>query len=207
MRLESLLQTAACLLLAGAIPASALSFGLGPKLGANFSGAAIDGGTDEERMTGLAVGGMAEFGVTRPFSLVLEPMYLQRGSEFEAGGIAAEGEFGYFEIPLLAKAKFGSLSTAHAYLFLGPSMGIKTSAEGSWGGFSGDFDDETSDIVFSGDIGGGAAFRLRPFVYLSADLRYSHGFSDAFEDPIGSLDSWHHRDIRLTAGLLIHLTE
>lgn len=207
MRLKSLLPTAACLLLAGAIPATALSFGLGPKLGANLSGADIDGGTDEKRMTGLAVGGMAEFGVTSPFSLVLEPMYLQRGADFEVGGISADGEFSYFEVPLLAKAKFGSLSTAHAYVFAGPSMGIKTSAEGSFAGFTGDFDDETSDLVFSGDIGGGAAFRLRPFVYLSADVRYSHGFSNAFEDEIGSLESWHHRDIRLMAGLLIHLIE
>lgn len=198
---------AAILLVTMHSPSAALSFGVGPKVGMNFGGAAVDDIEDEERRTGLALGAMAEFGVTSPFSLVLEPGYVQRGARFEIVGARVRGDLDYFEIPVLAKAKFGSIRTGHGYVFAGPSFGFLTSSEGRVAGFTGEFEDQVASFVLSGDLGGGGAYRVSRYVFLSADLRYTHGFGDALEDPIGGIDSWHHRDIRASLGVLFHLTE
>lgn len=193
----------------GALPreAEALSFGAGPKLGANFGSAEIDDVNDVESRTGLAVGAMAEFGVTSPFSLVLEPMYLQRGARFDVLGGTARGDFDYLEVPVLAKAKFGSITAAHAYLFLGPSFGFLMSSEGRYAGFTDDFEDQVASFNVSGDVGVGATYRVRPYTYLSADVRYSQGFTNALEEDILAIETWNHRDVRVSAGFLIHLIE
>jgi hypothetical protein len=73
--------------------------------------------------------------------------------------------------------------------------------------FSGDFDEQTAGMVISGDIGVGAGFQLQKFVYLNADVRYSHGFMDALDEQVADIDSWKSRDIRLLACVLIHLTQ
>lgn len=197
------------MLFLGALPreTDALSFGLGPKVGANFGSAEIDDVNDVESRTGLAVGAMAEFGVTSPFSLVLEPMYLQRGARFDVLGGTARGDFNYLEVPILAKAKFGSITAAHAYLFLGPSLGFLMSSEGRYAGFTADFEDQVASFNVSGDVGVGATYRLRPYTYLSADVRYSHGFTNALEEDIVAIEAWNHRDVRLMVGFLVHLTE
>lgn len=210
MLLKSLLPILAASLVALQSSSLALSFGVGPKIGASFAGADVeDNIDDEERRTGIGLGLGAEFGVTSPFSLMVEPMYLQRGARFDILGSRARGDLDYFEIPVLAKAKFGSISTAHAYLFLGPSFGLKVSSEGRYLTFKDEFEEDLASFTFSGDVGAGVAYRLQRYVYLSADARYSHGFTDALENPIagGAIDSWYSRDIRLMAAILFHLTE
>lgn len=189
----------------------ALSIGAGPIGGVNLGNAAVEDHDDTDARTGLAVGGRVEFGVTSPYSLLLEAMYVQKGARFEVsagpfGDIDAEGDLDYLEIPLLVKAKFGS-SSGHAYAFAGPSLGINLNSEGRFGSFSDTFKDESAGMVFSGDIGLGAAFRMAKYVWLTGDARYSHAFSDALESPVGDIDEWKSRDIRILAGVLIHLTE
>lgn len=188
------------------LPSHGLSMGVGPKAGVNLGGADVDDVENQERRIGLAGGVMAEFGVTSPYSLVLEALYLQRGARFDILGIEAEGDLDYFEIPALLKAKFGKTS-GHAYVFAGPSFGFRIGSEGRYVGFEDGFEDQVASFALSGDIGAGGAFQVSKYVYLSADARYTHGFTDALEDPIGEIDSWHARDIRLMAGLLFHLTE
>lgn len=205
--LHSALPLALLLTGLAATTAQALSFGVGPKVGANFGSAEIDNVEDVERRTGLALGAMAEFGVTDPLSLVLEPMYLQRGARFDILGARARGDLDYFEIPILAKAKFGDIRTAHAFLFLGPSLGILTASEGRYLGFEDAFEEEFAQFTFAFDVGAGVAYRIARYVYLSADLRYSHGFTDAMEGNIGAIDDWHHRDIRAAGAILFHLME
>jgi hypothetical protein len=185
---------------------SALSFGVGPIGGMNFGNADVDDQDETEMRNGLALGLRAEFGVTSPYSLLVEPAYVQKGARFEYAGIDSEGDFDYIEIPLLLKAKFGAMKT-HAFAFAGPSIGILTSTDGKLGSLDVDFEDQAASVVFSGDVGGGAAFQVSEFVYLSADVRYSHGFSNALEDPVATIDEWMSRDIRATLGLLFHLTQ
>ena len=194
--------------LAAPAAVQALSFGAGPIIGAEFANADVEDHGDTEGRTGLAVGLRTEFGVTSPFSLLIEPTYVQKGASFEAfGGLTtAEGELDYLEIPVLAKAKFGAMK-AHAFAFAGPSFGINLNAAGSLGDLEDTFKDESANLVISGDIGVGAGFQLSKYLYLTGDVRYSHGFTDALDKDVGDIDSWHSRDIRAVAGLLFHLTE
>jgi hypothetical protein len=200
-----LLLSAAFLYAPGAI--AALSFGAGPIIGAEFANASIDNHDNTTERTGLAVGLRTEFGVTNPYSLLIEPQYVQKGAGFDYLGIAsAKGELDYLEVPVLVKAKLGALK-AHAYVFAGPSFGFNLNTKGSVGDFSGDFKDNAAALAISGDIGAGGAFQLQKYVYLNADVRYSHGFMNALDKSVGDIGSWYSRDIRLMGGLLFHLTE
>jgi hypothetical protein len=194
-----------------AVPASvrALSFGAGPVIGAEFSNAEVEDHSNTDGRTGLAVGLRTEFGVTSPYSLLVEPMYVQKGASFDFAGGKANGDLDYLEVPVLVKAKFGAMK-AHGYAFAGPSFGFKMNAEGKYSGivdFSSDLDEQAAGMVISGDIGVGAGFQLQKFVYLNADVRYSHGFMDALDEQVADIDSWKSRDIRLLACVLIHLTQ
>jgi hypothetical protein len=191
----------------GAFPAVAgLSFGAGPIVGAEFANASIDNHDNTTGRTGLAVGLRTEFGVTNPYSLLIEPQYVQKGAGFDYIGISAKGDLDYLEVPVLVKAKLGALK-AHAYVFAGPSFGFNLNTKGSVGNFSGDFKDNAAALAISGDIGAGGAFQLQKYVYLNADVRYSHGFMNALDKSVGDIDSWYSRDIRLMGCLLFHLTE
>ena len=188
-----------------------LSFGIGPLGGINLGNAAIEGHSNSTVRTGLAMGLRTEFGVTSPYSLLIEPTYVQKGALFNysAGPFAdikARGELDYIEVPVLIKAKFGA-QQVHAFIFAGPSLGINVAAKASIGSFSDTFKKQAVNMVFAGDIGGGGAFQLQRYVYLTADARYSFGFNDALENPVGDIDSWKSRDIRMMLGVLIHLTE
>jgi hypothetical protein len=210
MRLRSTTLMALALMLLPGRPA-ALSIGAGPLGGVNLGNAYIDGHADSEMRTGLSLGARAELGVTSPWSLLVEGVYVQKGARFDydagpLGNINASGELDYFEIPVLAKAKLGSMA-GHAYLFAGPALGINLEANGRIGSFSDTFKDQAASVVWSGQVGGGGAFRLQRYLYLTADGRYARDFSDALEDDVGDIESWHSWDIRLQAGLLIHLAE
>lgn len=126
--------------------ASALDFGAGPLVGVNLANASVDEpedtGLKTEIYTRFGFGARAEFGVTKPFSLLLEPQYLQRGASlkthFVIPGLIDTTEksdirLNYLELPILAKAKFGSMK-AHAYAFAGPSLGFFLNGEGESGG-------------------------------------------------------------------------
>ena len=104
---------------------SAISFGGGAKGGINLGSADIEGHFKNEYRTGLAMGLLGEFGMTTPLSLLIEPSYVQKGAKFNynagiLGEVKASGELDYIEIPVLLKAKFGSMKT-HAFIFAGPS--------------------------------------------------------------------------------------
>ena len=186
------------------LAASALSVGIGPKGGMNFADAAVDSHDDTEGRQGLAIGGQIEFGASSPISLQVEPMYVQKGARFDVIGVTTRGDFDYLEIPVLVKAKLGP-AAAHLYTFAGPSIGINLNTEGSFGSVEGNFEDEAASTVFSGDIGIGGEFQLAERLMLSADIRYSHGFTSALDESVGDIDDWKSRDIRLLAGLSFNL--
>lgn len=204
-----ILPMVAAVLAAFQVSAYSLSLGVGPKGGLNMAGAAVEDEPDnQDRRMGVAAGLQAEFGVTNPYSLLVEPMYLQRGARFDVpiSDSDAEVDMNYLEVPVLLKAKFGK-TAAHAYLFAGPSLGFLLGSEGAWEGFETELEDNFTGFNLAGDIGVGGAYQVSEFVYVSADARYSHGFLNAVEDDIGTVDSWMTRDIRLMAGLLFHLTQ
>ncbi len=191
--------------------ASALSFGAGPLLGVNFAHASAEaGGTDikTEMLTRFAFGARTEFGVTSPFSLLLEPMYLQRGATPKVdlgpfGTVKSDERLNYLEIPVLAKAKFGSMK-AHGYAFAGPSVGFFLNGETETDGHTSKIDTGITTVHFAGEVGVGGSYQVQEFIYLNADVRYSFGFTNVNDD---SDSKWKSRDIRLMACVLFHLTK
>ena len=195
--------------------ASALSLGVGPLVGVNLGNASISGsgsdGVKTSLLTRFAFGARAEFGVTTPFSLLLEPMYLQRGAStsvdvpaepgFPAETFKTDMRFNYLEMPILAKAKFGSMK-AHAYAFAGPSLGLFLNGESESDGHTGKLDSVTT-FNLSGDIGVGGSYQIQEFIYLNADVRYSMGFINAVD--ASNDGSWKNRDIRFQLCVLFHL--
>jgi len=190
--------------------ASALSFGVGPLLGVNLGDYSIEdtGGTSAktEMLTRFAFGARAEFGVTTPFSLLLEPMYLQRGATMKVdlgpfGTVKTDIRMNYLEMPILAKAKFGSMK-AHAYAFAGPSLGIFLNGEAESGGTTTKAKD-VSAFNLSGDVGVGGSYQVQEYTYLNADVRYSMGFLNAnSKSDDGTMKN---RDIRIQVCALFHL--
>lgn len=194
-----------CLLPIGSY--AAISFGIGPKAGINIADASVANHDTTDHRVGFAAGVVAEFGVTKPWSLQLEPMYVQRGTRFDVPFAHVKADLDYLEIPLMVKAKFGK-TKAHAYAIAGPSMGINLTADGDFGSFgSGTFKDDFATVTWSGEGGVGGAYEVRPFTYLQADVRYTFGISDALDHKVGDIDSWAARDIRIMVGVLFHLTE
>lgn len=188
--------------------ANALSMGVGPLGGLNLGNAEVEDYDDISNRTGFAAGVRLELGVTAPYSLLLEPTYVQKGARFKGDGIFSdtdvEGDLDYLEIPLLLKAKFGAIKS-HAYVFAGPSLGINLSADGEFGILN--VDPEAATMVFSGEGGVGGAFQIAQYVFLSGDVRYSYGFTNALDEDVGDIESWKNRDIRFMLGLLFHITE
>ena len=182
--------------------------GAGPIGGLNLGNAEVEDYDDTEKRIGLAAGLRLELGVTTPYSLLIEPTYVQRGARFQGDGIFGdvdiEGDLDYIEVPLLLKAKFGAIKS-HAYVFAGPSLGFNLSADGEFG--SVDVDDIEPAMTISGDVGVGGGFQVAQYVFLNADARYTHGFNNALDDDVGDIESWAARDIRFMLGLLFHITE
>lgn len=181
-------------------------WGFGPVAGVNMSGADL-GGPQDQGIMGWALGGRVELGMNRLLSLSTDPMLVRTGAEFEpeSGGdpFSARGQFYMVEVPMFLKARM-SLFNVGLYAFAGPNATILYGASGqldrnrplngndaSWGGLS-------------GDIGAGTAFGVAPLVEITADARYSHGFTDMLNQGIGDVDYWRSRDLRLVLGVMLH---
>lgn len=188
--------------------ARAVSLGAGPIGGVNLGNAEVEDYDDIEMRTGMAAGLRLELGVTSPYSLLIEPTYVQRGARFKGDGIFGdvdiEGDLDYLEVPVLLKAKFGAIKS-HAYVFAGPSLGFNLSADGEFGAF--DVDDIEPAMTISGDVGVGGGFQVAQYVFLTGDVRYTYGFNNALEEDVGDVESWKARDIRFMLGILFHITE
>lgn len=194
--------------------ASAMSFGVGPLVGVNLGNLSLKDSGGSELNTSIytrfAFGARAEFGVTSPFSLLLEPMFLQRGASDKEHivipglidtTVSTDIRMNYLELPILAKAKFGSMK-AHAYVFAGPSLGIFLNGEAESGGETTKAD-SVSTFNLSGDVGVGGSYQLQEYIYLNGDVRYSFGFLNMNDAKDGS--EMKNRDIRFQLCLLFHL--
>ena len=184
-------------------PAEA-AWGIGPLGGANFSDADIGGG-DTRSVTGWAFGARLEMG-TMPFlSVMLDPMLVQSGAEFDASAteVSGKGEFVFLEIPLLLTARL-NLAQIGFYGFLGPNLVLTTDAGGSFTEPD-DLDrDDVSTLGLAGQIGGGLTLGVAPTIEISADARYSHGFTDMLDEARDDIRNWRSREVRLTLGVLLH---
>jgi outer membrane protein with beta-barrel domain len=179
-------------------------WGIGPLGGANVSNAAVDGHSTRS-VTGWAVGARLEMGMAPILSLMFDPMLVRTGARFDATDGSGEGmgRFTSMEIPMLLNAKVRLLNIG-VYGFLGPDLVFNTDA-GSNHSEANDLEGSAvNPVAFAGQIGAGVSMGVAPSIDVTADARYSHGFTDLVDGAKGDVDNWRTRDVRLNLGVLLH---
>jgi len=194
----------ALLLLGAALavrPAQA-AIGIGPLAGANISNADINGHTTSS-IAGWAVGGRVEMGLNPLFGLLFDPQLVQSGSNFDVTGSTRKPRFILAEVPLLLDIHLSALNMG-VYGFAGPDLIFVTHASGNVGAIDDLQDGDAKALALAGQIGAGLAFGVTPFMAVTADARYVHGFTDLLNGAKGDLENWRNRDVLLNVGVVFH---
>ena len=227
--MKTLLRTisaAIALVFAFNLQAQDISFGL--KTGVQSANVKVPGFINDisqipdfKSITTFNVGVVSEIGLHENFAVQPELNFTQKGfqikEDFDVNlfdiplpvGVRAITKFNYLEMPVLAKARFGN-ELAEFYLVAGPTFGYA---------LSGNLDTRAKLLVeldvFSTSIdldavgykrfevggmaGAGAAFGIGNGNKLFLDVRYSHGFSQAYDIPIVH-ERVQHNSIGLNVG-------
>ncbi len=184
---------------------SAFSWGL--KGGVNFANVLLapdlPPGSSKSARTGFIGGAFAEARLSDTWSVQLEAFYTQKGFEVTSASGQATYRLDYLELPLTAKATFGS-GPLRPYLFAGPVVGFRLSASVETGSSSSDFQDATRSTDLGLDLGAGLLYRLNPRTALLLEGRYSVGLVNIFNTgPAGG--TVNTRDLKILAGVTFAL--
>ena len=188
-----------------AVRDSAFSWGL--KGGVNFANVLLapdlPPGSTKSGRTGFLGGAFAEARLSDTFSVQVEAFYTQKGFEITSAAGKATYSLDYVELPLTAKATFGS-GPLRPYLFAGPNVGFRLSANVETGSGSGDFKDSTRTTDLGVDLGAGLLYRLNPGTALVLEGRYSVGLVNIFNTgPAGG--TVNTRDLKILGGVTFAL--
>lgn len=149
--------------------------------------------------TGFIGGAFAEARLSSVLSVQLEAFYTQKGFEVSSAAGRATYRLDYLELPLTAKATFAS-DPLRPYLFAGPSVGFRLSADAETGAGSGDFRDATRATDIGVDLGAGVLYRLNGGTELLVEGRYSVGLVNVFNTgPAGG--TVNTRDLKILVGV------
>ena len=143
----------------------------GAKAGINITNMTSDSFSDNNTMTGIHLGLLAEIPLSNRFSIQPEVLYATQGTSADVimlGSSPKNVEFklDYIQLPILAKIYLTESISIEA----GPSFNFLVNEE-----IGGEKTDYGSGFEFSGAIGASYKFRGGFFV----DVRYIKGFSDA----------------------------
>ncbi len=184
-------------------------WGLGPIGGINFSDADIDDG-ETEVFLGWVAGLTAEFGFGNPISLAFQPMYVTRGTDWTITTDDVETEarprLTYLSLPVLLKLKFGN-PDAYGYVFGGPNLAYNLTVDADFDELTDDFESAVAPLDVGVEVGAGISFRVAPSVFLGLDGRYTYGFMDVLEDPVGDVEGFQTRDFKVLASLVFELMD
>lgn len=149
--------------------------------------------------TKLMFGAVADIPVANNFSIRLEPLYIEKGTE--SGQIKIEGfsakasfELSYFEVPILLTFTTGN--TLKPFVFVGPTIGFNTASDVSLDAgifeLAVDAENISEEIEYSINIGGGINFQVDDFISIFLETRYVFGLNDVikkgeFELSLGNL--------------------
>lgn len=193
----------AALAQASPAPVRTAAFSWGVKSGVNFANALLapdlPPGFSKSARTGLLGGAFAEARLSGVFSVQLEALYTQKGFEVSSSAGTATYRLDYLEFPLTAKAEFGS-GPLRPYLFAGPNVGVRLSADVETEAGSGDFRGATRTTDVCIDLGAGVLYRLNGGTGLLVEGRYSVGLVNVFSAGAagGSVNT---RDLKILAGV------
>lgn len=193
-----------CLFLALASSPVSAGWALGPLGGANLS-SSENGEMDARTLSGWAVGARVQMGMAPLLSLMVDPMLVQTPTRFESAspGVDGRGDFVFLDVPVLLNARIDVLNLG-IFGFIGPDIQINADAQGSVQSKSDVSHDDVVPVGLAGQVGGGFAIGVAPHIDLTADARYSHGFTNLLAGAKGDLDTWRTRDVRLNLGILLH---
>lgn len=165
-----------------------LTFGL--RAGVNFANVNIETeglSISPDNRVGLTLGGLLNIGITEKFSVQPELQFTQKGYNFEFEFIEIIKQkisFNYFEVPVLAKYKFGE-GAISGFIQGGPSFGYALSGNAE-SCTNGDCDSETFEFDDNDgfnrfdlglSIGGGLSLGK-----LFVDLRYNLSVTNLSDD-------------------------
>ncbi len=178
---------------------SQMRFGVGLRTGLNFASMSFDPELfvnnpqiTQGGRTLFMVGAAGELFFTPMFGVEMDFLYVGKGAAFTRSTDQASQtiKLSELEIPILFKAKFLT-GKIHPYGFVGPSIGIVTSASAVSeipGQPVEDIDlknnpggTQVSGMDFSLQFGGGAEYLVTPKIGLFMDLRYVLGLSNIFD--------------------------
>ncbi len=210
---------------------SQMRFGVGLRTGMNFASMSFDpelfaGNTQitQGGRTLFMVGAAGEMFFTSMFGAEIDFLYVGKGAEFTRSTDQASQtiKLSELEIPILFKAKFLT-GKIHPYGFVGPSIGIVTSASAVTeipGQPVQDIDlksnpggTQVSGMDFSLQFGGGAEYLVTREIGLFLDLRYVLGLSNIYDTSQQQqipgqqtvTQTWHTRGFMIQLGGMYHI--
>lgn len=178
------------------------AWALGPLGGANISNADIDG-REAKAVTSWDVGARLQMGVAPILSIMFDPMLVQSRTDFDASTVDGRGDFVSLDVPALLNARINLLNLG-LYGFIGPDFVFVTGARGNLETQDDLNKDDVNPMVLAGQVGAGLAVGVAPFIDLTADARYTHGFTDLIDGARGDIEHWRSQDVRLNLGILLH---
>ncbi|MEQ8707298.1 MAG: porin family protein [Phaeodactylibacter sp.] len=179
---------------------------IGPRIGATFANAKVDGENEPnfDNRTSVLFGGALELGLGDNFAIQPEVSYISRG--FDGGddgifGAAPTLKLNYLDLGGLVKLKTGSSEQLSAYVGIGPSYSYLLNGE--IGDVEINFDD--GDTFKRGDwtanFAAGVQLPLGES-YLFVDIRYLLGLTDVNENDDIEV---RNRSYAISAGLMLPL--
>lgn len=173
------------------LPANA-QINLGVLGGLNLAKINVDPPMEEIELSnriGIGIGVVLDTSISKNFKLRVEPMYLQKGVEFETdeapGGVNYQFKSAYLEIPVMIKYTFDA-KKIKPYLIAGPTIGFCLSAKKniSWDSQHRDIDIKEGTESVDIGLGFGAGLNVpigSNSIFLEA--RYVFGLTNVNEEP------------------------
>jgi hypothetical protein len=163
----------------------------------------LDGVETETRLGG-ALGFIAEWGQHGNYSLAIEPMLAWRGPTI-TNGAGYEPDLMILEIPILARRNWQIRDHNRIFIFAGPNLAFPMTVEGDIAGGTPLEKDDVKPFEFLMDAGLGGTVRFALYWHLIGSVRYSHGFTEVLEDPIGGVEEWKTRNVKFLFGIMHHI--
>ncbi|MEO6096946.1 MAG: porin family protein [Fibrobacteria bacterium] len=161
-------------------------------------------GVETESRLGGAFGLIAEWGQHGNYSLALEPMLAWRGPSI-TNGAGYKPDLMILEIPVLARKNWQFRDHNRLFLFAGPNLAFPMSVEGDIAGGTPLDKDDVKPFELLIDAGLGGTVRFALYWHLIGSVRYSHGFTEVLEEPIGGVQEWKSKNVKFLFGIMHHI--
>ncbi len=202
MRVPKTALLSLCLFSVFAARPAMAGWALGPLGGANLSHPEIEG-HEATNVTDWDVGARLQMGMAPILSLMFDPMLVQSRTQVDGAMADGRSDFMSLDVPMLLNARL-SLLNLGVYGFVGPDLVFNTDATGNVQTQGDIKKDDLAPMTLAGQVGAGLAMGVAPFIELTADARYTHGFTNLLAGTKGDIDNWRTRDVRLNLGVLLH---